>query len=440
MAETIEVLQPGLAHRGPGGAARPPHGRPHRLPDPRPPAGSLRTDGVNVLDVLLVGGGVAAVVGGYRLGFTTRVLSWVGSGRRAWSSASGCCPGSLERIDPADHVRGRAASTVGVVVVFAALGQAVGLWARQPPHAPTCGRGARSPTDRVLGAVAGLVGLVALAWVILPGARRTRPGWPAQLATGSALAPAVDDHLPAPPDVSQALRSLVGSDNYPQVFDALQPTPDGRRAAARRAGLDRRRGRGRGPIGRQGRGRRPATASRTAPAGSWPTTWSSPTPTWWRARARPRSSATTAAASRPTVVAFDPARDLALLQVDGARPAGPAGGGRASRARPAACSATPVASRCASRRSRWPARSRPPAATSTTQRVDPPPGARAGRRPAAGRLGLGARRRRRARWSASPSPSRPTSPASPTPWRPPSSRRCSPRRTRPRSSTGPCIA
>ena len=37
-AETIEVLHRGLAHRGPVGAARPPHGRPHRLPDHARPA------------------------------------------------------------------------------------------------------------------------------------------------------------------------------------------------------------------------------------------------------------------------------------------------------------------------------------------------------------------------------------------------------------------
>ncbi|MGZ4682549.1 MAG: MarP family serine protease [Acidimicrobiales bacterium] len=175
---------------------------------------------MNVLDAILVGAAVLAVVGGYRLGFTTRVLSWVGLavglvvGMRV-------LPRALERIDPADHVR-VVLLTVGVVVVFAAIGQAAGLWAgnRLAPDLRT--RGAIA-ADRALGAVAGLVGLIALAWVVLPVLQQT-PGWPGQLTTGSALARAVDDHLPAAPDLSQALRSLVGSDNFPQVFDAFQPS------------------------------------------------------------------------------------------------------------------------------------------------------------------------------------------------------------------------
>ena len=40
LAETIEVLHRGLARRGRCGAARPPHGRPHRLPHQRPARGA----------------------------------------------------------------------------------------------------------------------------------------------------------------------------------------------------------------------------------------------------------------------------------------------------------------------------------------------------------------------------------------------------------------
>jgi S1-C subfamily serine protease len=177
---------------------------------------------VNVLDVLLVGAAVLAAVGGYRLGFTARVLSWVGL---AIGLVVGIrvLPRVLERIDPVDHMR-VVLVTVGVVVVFAAIGQAAGLWAGNRLRPDLRGRGAVA-TDRALGAVAGIVGLVALAWVILPVLQET-PGWPGQLTSGSAVARIVDDHLPPPPDLSQALRSIVGADNYPQVFDAFHPSGD----------------------------------------------------------------------------------------------------------------------------------------------------------------------------------------------------------------------
>ena len=40
MVETLEVLQRTLARRRPVDPSRPPHGRAHRLPHPRPPAGA----------------------------------------------------------------------------------------------------------------------------------------------------------------------------------------------------------------------------------------------------------------------------------------------------------------------------------------------------------------------------------------------------------------
>ena len=72
---------------------------------------------------------------------------------------------------------------------------------------------------------------------------------------------------PTPPDSMQALRSLVGEDNYPQVFNALRPTPDlgpaarGHRPRARR----RRHACARSVVKVEGWR---ATASRTA-AASW---------------------------------------------------------------------------------------------------------------------------------------------------------------------------
>jgi S1-C subfamily serine protease len=177
---------------------------------------------VNVLDLVLVGVAVLAVIGGYRVGFTTRVLSWVGLLLGLLVGVR-LLPWVLHRLDGVDHLR-VVLLTVAVIVLTAAIGQGVGFWVgnRVSPGAPD---GRAAGIDRVLGGLAGLVGVVVMAWLILPVLHAT-PGWPASLVGESALAGVVADRLPEPPDMAEALRSLVGADNFPQVFDALAPTPE----------------------------------------------------------------------------------------------------------------------------------------------------------------------------------------------------------------------
>jgi S1-C subfamily serine protease len=59
----------------------------------------------------------------------------------------------------------------------------------------------------------------------VPAAAETA-GWPARQTRNSSIARAVDALFPEPPDAYQALRRLVGDDQFPQVFDALRPAPD----------------------------------------------------------------------------------------------------------------------------------------------------------------------------------------------------------------------
>jgi S1-C subfamily serine protease len=176
---------------------------------------------VNALDIVLAIAAIAAIVGGYRLGFTARVLSWLGLGV-GLMAAIRLVPWLLSHVDGTDHMR-VVTVTIGTIVVGAALGQMVGLTVgtRLAPRATTRGVAA---ADHTLGGVAGLAGLVVVAWLILPVLAVT-PGWPSELATGSVVARTLSDHLPPPPDASQALQALVGDDKFPQVFEALQPTP-----------------------------------------------------------------------------------------------------------------------------------------------------------------------------------------------------------------------
>ena len=66
--------------------------------------------------------------------------------------------------------------------------------------------------------------LVAL-WLLLPILAHV-PGTLARQARGSAIAQEVSERFPRPPDTMEALRRVVGDEPFPQVFDALRPAPD----------------------------------------------------------------------------------------------------------------------------------------------------------------------------------------------------------------------
>jgi S1-C subfamily serine protease len=52
------------------------------------------------------------------------------------------------------------------------------------------------------------------------------PGWTSEQARGSIIAREVNARFPDAPDTLQALRRLVGDNSFPRVFDALRPSPD----------------------------------------------------------------------------------------------------------------------------------------------------------------------------------------------------------------------
>jgi S1-C subfamily serine protease len=111
-----------------------------------------------------------------------------------------------------------------VLIAGAFLGQAIGVIAGArlqlvlPP-------GPARQTDRLVGGAAGVIGVLISLWLLLP-TMADVPGWPAEQARGSRIARFVHDAFPDAPDTLQALRSLVGDDQFPSVFTALQPTPD----------------------------------------------------------------------------------------------------------------------------------------------------------------------------------------------------------------------
>lgn len=177
---------------------------------------------MNFADVFVVLLAIAAAVGGYRLGFMTRLVSWVtlvaGLAVAVW-----VLPWALGRLDQPDQTL---VLVVSMAVVFAGMfvGQAVGfaLGARLRPSV-------RSPAlasvDRVAGAAVGVGGVVVVVWLLLP-LLTSSTGVVSSVVANSVVARTIANTLPDSPDTVQALRNLVGDAPFPEVFEALRPSPD----------------------------------------------------------------------------------------------------------------------------------------------------------------------------------------------------------------------
>ncbi len=166
--------------------------------------------------------GFGAAIGGYRLGFLTRVASWLGMGLAVAVGAQ-ALPALLRTLDEASGVQ-LLLVTIGTLLGAAFLGQALGLFVGSRLHATLPGASVRA-ADRGAGAVAGIAGVLVGIWLLLP-LMADVPGTFASQARSSALARFIDDRFPEPPDTVDTLRRLVGDDQFPRVFDALERAPD----------------------------------------------------------------------------------------------------------------------------------------------------------------------------------------------------------------------
>lgn len=178
---------------------------------------------MNAADVVIVAVAIGAAVGGWRLGLLTRAASWIGLAL-GLLLALRLLPVLIEWQRGAPHDR---LVLMTLVVLFGAAiaGQAAGYWVGRRFRPDVEEQRVATAFDRALGAVAGMVGVLVLVWLLVPLVEQTS-GWPAEQARGSSIVQLLDEHLPEPPDSMAALRSLAGEENFPVVFDVLRPTPD----------------------------------------------------------------------------------------------------------------------------------------------------------------------------------------------------------------------
>ena len=177
---------------------------------------------MSFLDIALLVAIALAILGGYRLGLITRVVSWIGLAA-GLALAVWLLPRFLDQLDSTNSGLLLVLS-IGLLLVGATLGQAIGfvVGGRLTPRRRD---GAFGAIDRVLGGMAGLVGVVIILWLVIP-IFIASPGWLATQTSNSWIARTVENSLPPAPDAMQALRSVVGQGSFPDVFDALRPTPN----------------------------------------------------------------------------------------------------------------------------------------------------------------------------------------------------------------------
>jgi S1-C subfamily serine protease len=174
---------------------------------------------VDLFDAIIAVLAVSAVVGGYRLGFFARAVSWIGLAAGVVIAAR-LLPTAVNAVRNADPT-GKLLVAVLVLMGGAFIGQAFGLLvgARIHGHLPT---GPLQTVDDGVGAALGLLGVLIAVWLLLPSMAAV-PGWPARQARNSGIARWVDRTFPAAPNTLEALRRLVGNEAFPQVFNALAP-------------------------------------------------------------------------------------------------------------------------------------------------------------------------------------------------------------------------
>lgn len=174
---------------------------------------------MDVFDIIVIVAALFAAIGGYRLGFLARVLSWVGLAAGLVVSAH-YLPRIIKAVNLSSSVE-RLAVAAGILVAAAFIGQGIGLMVGSRLHG-VLPLGPLRQVDRGIGAAVGVAGVFAAVWLLLPSISSV-PGWPARTTRNSVIAQWVGRRFPPPPDTVEALRRLVGVDAFPQVFSALRP-------------------------------------------------------------------------------------------------------------------------------------------------------------------------------------------------------------------------
>lgn len=176
---------------------------------------------MNPLDVALLVVMGFALMGGYRLGFVRRAGSWLGLAAGLVVGAR-LAPVAVDALEGASSVV-LLSATLGVVSGCALIGQALGMTVGSSLRSQVPTGGGRA-LDHLGGALAGVLGVLVVVWLLLP-ALGSVPGDLSRLARTSGVVGFVHDRAPTPPDSIETLRRIVGDQPFPEVFVGMRPAP-----------------------------------------------------------------------------------------------------------------------------------------------------------------------------------------------------------------------
>jgi len=178
---------------------------------------------VNALDLVVVVLAFGAAVGGWRLGFIARALGWVGVGV-GLVFASRFVPRVVTTFG-GTRPENRAAVAVGFLLLAAALGQTVGLGLGAVVHRVMPMPKPLPRWDRAAGAAIGALGVIVLLWMVIP-SFATAKGWPARMARGSSIVAAIERWGPTQPSRFAAWGRAISDAPYPSALGTLQTPPN----------------------------------------------------------------------------------------------------------------------------------------------------------------------------------------------------------------------
>lgn len=173
---------------------------------------------MNILDVVVVAAMIAAGYFGYRLGFVARVVSW-----------AGLALGIVLAVAFVDDVMSLLSAQASQTKLFVALlfflllatgGQAAGYAAGVALRRHLPSREGLHRSDRVGGAVVGVLGVFVAVWLLIP-AFASAQGWPARAVRDSEIVRALNRYAPDPPPQAQRLGRAVAEGPFPEVFSRL---------------------------------------------------------------------------------------------------------------------------------------------------------------------------------------------------------------------------
>jgi S1-C subfamily serine protease len=178
--------------------------------------------GLTGLDLALLAAAVLVAIGGLRTGLLARAAAWAGllvglalSGRTV--------PAVLAFAEDS----GLPARTFLAVLTLSATVSiaSIGLQSVTAPVRRLLTLGPLSVLDRALGAIASVVAFTVLLWLLIPTAAAV-PGRVSSEVRASSVLGTLDAATPPQPDVTRALRTLLGGERFPDVFASLAPTPE----------------------------------------------------------------------------------------------------------------------------------------------------------------------------------------------------------------------